>query len=381
MAFLTLALTPRRPYDSEAAIFAYYLRDILVKSASAIFLPEEHRRARQKFEQVEASLAQQLRATTLETERLESRFARMAHLAPVGMYAITPDSRTTFYNQAYLGITGITEQAIEARTDPLEYLHTDDREKVMSAWIVCLEDKQSFTLEYRISKEWSQTDPISGETMTGDTWVLATAAPELDDDGNIIHVQGWLLDISGQKYHEKSRIQQIENEQSEDRFARMAAEAPMGMYLLKPTGQPLYLNDAYFDIIGFTREEFEEAERRGLGWADQIHEEDRGFVGEAWLALAQEGVPLNLHYRVKKPWNYIDEATGTQMTGETWLQSTAFSEIGHDGQVVAVQGFVFDVSLKKFSERLLSERLEDALEHKRQADRFMFVPDPYPLCD
>ncbi|THZ27314.1 hypothetical protein D6C90_09005 [Aureobasidium pullulans] len=371
MAFLTLALTPRRPYDSEAAIFAYYLRDILVKAASAIFLPEEHRRARQKFEQVEASLAQQLRATTLETERLESRFARMAHLAPVGMYAITPDSRTTFYNQAYLDITGITEQAIEARTDPLEYLHADDRERVVNAWIMCLEDKQSFTIEYRISKEWSQTDAISGETMTGDTWVLATAAPELDDDGNIIHVQGWLLDISGQKYHEKSRIQQIENEQSEDRFARMAAEAPMGMYLLKPTGQPLYLNDAYFDIIGFTREEFEEAERRGLGWADQIHEEDRGFVGEAWLALAQEGVPLNLHYRVKKPWNYIDEATGTQMTGETWLQSTAFSEIGHDGQVVAVQGFVFDVSLKKFSERLLSERLEDALEHKRQADRFI----------
>ncbi|KAG9868872.1 histidine kinase, partial [Aureobasidium melanogenum] len=55
MAFLTLAMTPRRPYDTEAAMFAYYLRDILVKSASAICLPEEQRRARQKFEQIEAS--------------------------------------------------------------------------------------------------------------------------------------------------------------------------------------------------------------------------------------------------------------------------------------------------------------------------------------
>lgn len=85
MAFLTLALTPRRPYDSEAAIFAYYMRDILVKSASAIFLPEEQRRARQKFEQIENSLAQQLRDTTLETERLESRYARMAQMAPIAM--------------------------------------------------------------------------------------------------------------------------------------------------------------------------------------------------------------------------------------------------------------------------------------------------------
>ncbi|KAG9568136.1 histidine kinase, partial [Aureobasidium melanogenum] len=371
MAFLTLAMTPRRPYDSEAAMFAYYLRDILVKSASAICLPEEQRRARQKFEQIEASLAQQLRATTLETERLESRFARMAQLAPIGMYAITPDSRTTFYNKAYLDITGITEGSIEAQTDPAEYVHPNDRERVNTAWLQCLEDKQSFTIEYRVSRAWSFTDPISGETFEGDTYVLATAAPEMDEDGNITHVQGWLLDVSDRKYHEKIRIQQIEVEQSETKFARLAADAPLGMYLLKPNGEPLYLNDAYFEILGFTREEFEEAQQRGLGWGDRIHEDDQPKVGEAWMALAERGIPLNLEYRIKKPWKYIDEATGLEMSGETWLQGTAIAEIGIDGSVVAIQGFVTEISLKKASERLLSEKLEDALEHKRQADRFI----------
>ncbi|KAH0331740.1 histidine kinase, partial [Aureobasidium melanogenum] len=371
MAFLVLAMTPRRPYDSEAAMFAYYLRDILVKSASAICLPEEQRRARQKFEQIEASLAQQLRATTLETERLESRYARMAQMAPIGMYAITPDSRTTYHNKAYLDITGITEASIEAQTDPSEYIHVDDREKVMAAWLQCLEDKQSFTLEYRVTRSWSFTDPISGETFEGDTYVLATAAPEMDEDGNIIHIQGWLLDVSDRKYHEKTRIQQIEIEQSETRFARLAADAPLGMYLLKPNGEPLYLNEAYFKILGFTREEFEEAQRRGLGWGDRIHDDDQARVGEAWMALAERGTPLNLEYRIKKPWKYIDEATGLEMSGETWLQGTAIAEIGIDGSVVAVQGFVTEISLKKASERLLSEKLEDALEHKRQADRFI----------
>ncbi|KAG9934123.1 histidine kinase, partial [Aureobasidium melanogenum] len=371
MAFLTLAMTPRRPYDTEAAMFAYYLRDILVKSASAICLPEEQRRARQKFEQIEASLAQQLRATTLETERLESRFARMAQLAPIGMYAITPDSRTTFYNKAYLDITGITEGSIEAQTDPAEYVHPNDRERVNTAWLQCLEDKQSFTIEYRVSRAWSFTDPISGETFEGDTYVLATAAPEMDEDGNITHVQGWLLDVSDRKYHEKIRIQQIEVEQSETKFARLAADAPLGMYLLKPNGEPLYLNDAYFEILGFTREEFEEAQQRGLGWGDRIHEDDQPKVGEAWMALAERGIPLNLEYRIKKPWKYIDEATGLEMSGETWLQGTAITEIGIDGSVVAIQGFVTEISLKKASERLLSEKLEDALEHKRQADRFI----------
>lgn len=371
MAFLTLAMTPRRPYDSDAAMFAYYLRDTLVKSASAICLPEEQRRSRQKFEQVEASLAQQLRATTLETERLESRYANMAQLAPIAMYAITPDARTTFHNKAYLDITGVTEEAIEAQTDPMAYIHLDDRERVTNAWIQCLEEKQPFTLEYRVSRPWSFTDPISGEVMQGDTWVLATAAPELDEDGNIVHIQGWLLDVSDRKYHEKSRIRQIEVEQSEERFARLAADAPLGMYLLKPTGEPLYLNEAYFRILGFTREEFEENQRSGLGWADRIHDDDKAKVGEAWLALAQHGTPLNLEYRIKKPWKYIDDASGLEMTGETWLQGTAIAENGIDGSVVAVQGFVTEISLKKASERLLSERLEDALEHKRQADRFI----------
>jgi PAS domain S-box-containing protein len=371
MAFLTLALTPRRPYDSDAAMFAYYLRDILVKSASAIFLPEEQRRSRQKFEQIEASLAQQLRATALETERLESRYANMAQLAPVAMYAITPDARTTFHNKAYLDITGITEESIEAQTDPLAYIHLDDCEKVMSSWIQCLEEKQSFTIEYRVKRPWSFTDPISGEVMEGDTWVLATAAPEMDEDGNIIHIQGWLLDVSDRKYHEKSRIRQIEAEQSEERFARLAADAPLGMYLLKPTGEPLYLNDAYFRILGFTREEFDEVQRSGVGWADRIHDDDQAKVGEAWLALAQHGTPLNLEYRIKKPWKYIDEASGLEMDGETWLQGTAIAEIGLDGSVVAIQGFVTEISLKKASERLLGEKLEDALEHKRQADRFI----------
>jgi PAS domain S-box-containing protein len=371
MAFLTLAMTPRRPYDSDAAMFAYYLRDILVKSASAIFLPEEQRRSRQKFEQIEASLAQQLRATALETERLESRYANMAQLAPVAMYAITPDARTTFHNKAYLDITGITEESIEAQTDPLAYIHPDDCDKVMSSWIQCLEEKQPFTIEYRVSRPWSFTDPISGETMEGDTWVLATAAPEMDEDGNIIHIQGWLLDVSDRKYHEKSRIRQIEAEQSEERFARLAADAPLGMYLLKPNGEPLYLNEAYFDILGFTREEFDERQRSGVGWGDRIHDDDQAKVGEAWLALAQNGTPLNLEYRIKKPWKYIDEASGLEMVGETWLQGTAIAEIGIDGSVVAIQGFVTEISLKKASERLLSERLEDALEHKRQADRFI----------
>lgn len=85
LAFMVVALSPRRAFDSEGASFVFSLRDVLAKSASTVFLPEEHRRARQRFEEVESSLAQQLRATALEAERVEARYAKMFQMAPVGM--------------------------------------------------------------------------------------------------------------------------------------------------------------------------------------------------------------------------------------------------------------------------------------------------------
>ncbi|GAB7346854.1 hypothetical protein MBLNU459_g1939t1 [Dothideomycetes sp. NU459] len=370
-AFLVLALSPRLPFNSEHAAFVHWLRDILAKSASTIFLPEEHRRARQRFEEVETSLAQQLRATALEAERVEARYAKIFQLAPVGMYAITPDSRTLFFNEAYLNISGIARHDVENGAEPGDAIHEDDLESVQACWLQCLQDKQPFMLEYRLKKLYFHIDPASGEEVAGETWVVCKAMPELDENGNVVHIQGYLIDISERKHHESIRIAQIENERSEARFARLAETAPLGMYLLKPDGKSIYLNDAYFDILGFTREEFEEAEKKGLGWGDQIHEDDVLRVTEAWRNLSEYGVPLDLEYRIKKQWRSSDPATGTEMTGPTWLQGTAVAEMGSDNKPIAVQGFVTEISLKKFSERLLAERLEEALETKRAADRFI----------
>ena len=162
-----------------------------------------------------------------------------------------------------------------------------------------------------------------------------------------------------------------ETDESQARFRRLAETAPLGMYLMKPDGSPIYLNDAYFDTMGLTKEEFEEARERGVGWADQIHEDDVAIVGEAYKNLSVYGVPFNLEYRLKKPWKFYDSATGTEMTGPTWLHATAIAERDESGKPIAFQGWVIEISLKKFSERLLAERLEDALATKQQADRFI----------
>ncbi|KAF2219164.1 hypothetical protein BDZ85DRAFT_322532 [Elsinoe ampelina] len=371
LAFILLALTPRRPVDESATSFVRSISDVLTRAASTIFLPDEQRRARQRFEEIETGLSQQLKSATFEAEKTEARYEKILKSAQVGMYIIRADEQLLYYNDAYLACTGATKEQADSSDVPANLIHEADQERVYQSWFHCLNEKTSITLEYRMKKPWVSVDTATGREIHGDTWILTSASPEVDENGAVVHVMGWMLDISDRKYHEKQHIKRLEEEQAEIRFARLAETAPMGMYLLKKDGTPIYLNDAYYDTLGFTKEQFDDAMRRGVGWAEQIFPEDQHIVSDAWKKLSEEGVPIEITYRVKKPWRQYDSATKTEMVGPTWLQGTAFAEKDEAGNVVAVQGFVTDISLKKFSERLLTERLEEALETKRSADRFI----------
>lgn len=86
-------------------------------------------------------------------------------------YAITPDSRTVFFNDAYLSITGLSrEDAETSNRDPSDAIHEDDLERILAAWSQCLQDKHPFTQEYRVKKEYMYTDAVSGEQISGESW-------------------------------------------------------------------------------------------------------------------------------------------------------------------------------------------------------------------
>lgn len=91
----------------------------------------------------------------------------------------------------------------------------------------------------------------------------------------------------------------------------------------------------------------------------------------AWHQVTKDKVPISIEYRLKKTWTSIDKITGQELSGEHWVQSTAFPEIDLDGSVSTVQGWVYDISYRKFSERIQAQRLEDALENKRQTENFV----------
>jgi PAS domain-containing protein len=67
-------------------------------------------------------------------------------------------------------------------------------------------------------------------------------------------------------------------EKQEESYARMARTAPIGMYMLRPDGYPIFVNDAFLELHGVTRASFYKSADEGLGWDPTVHDEDKDHV-------------------------------------------------------------------------------------------------------
>ena len=162
-----------------------------------------------------------------------------------------------------------------------------------------------------------------------------------------------------------------EAELKQNRFMRLAERAPIGMGLYDSDSKPIFFNDAYFDMTGQNRGEFS-----AFTWLDHIHDDDIDYVVNEWKKLADERIPVTLQHRVKKPWRAIDKADGSEIVGETWILSSAFPEPtgdGPDALPALIMGWTIDISHQKWAEKIQRQRLEDALENKRQSENFIDI--------
>ncbi|TKA69774.1 hypothetical protein B0A49_07409 [Cryomyces minteri] len=217
IAFLLLGLNPRRPHDEDYRQFILFLHDRLIKSAASVFLPEEQRRSQAIAEEIairHASLSKQLLQRTQEAERSEAKFTRLAKYAPVGMYLFDPSGSPLYLNDAYFELLGIPKEdgysSFEQNFWRTE-VYPDDLPLVEGQWQYLLDERSPSTFQYRLNRPWKSIDNTNGAEMSGPTWILSTAFPEIDEDGSIIAIMGWLTDISSQKWSERLQAQRLED--------------------------------------------------------------------------------------------------------------------------------------------------------------------------
>ncbi|BAY89104.1 MULTISPECIES: PAS domain S-box protein [unclassified Tolypothrix] len=159
-------------------------------------------------------------------------------------------------------------------------------------------------------------------------WLRTNKIPLHNAEGEIIGVVASYEDIT-----ERKEIEQALQE-SERRYATLAASAPVGIYRADAQGNCLYVNERWCQETGLTRQE-----ALGCGWLVALHPEDRELVESQWHRLIQTGERLCLEYRF------------VQLDGsETWVFGQAVPETDPEGKVIGYLGTITNITPSKQAE-------------------------------
>lgn len=150
-----------------------------------------------------------------------------------------------------------------------------------------------------------------------------------------------------QELQERQHIESLLLE-SEQRYASLAAAAPVGIYRMDVEGNCVYVNEHYCQITGLSP-----AATVGSGWQQSLHPEDRNHAISVWTICMQEHCLCNLEYRCQ---------SGTETV---WVYGQMTPERDAAGQVIGFVGTIIDISDRKQLELAVQQsqrQLRDVLD-------------------
>jgi PAS domain S-box-containing protein len=166
--------------------------------------------------------------------------------------------------------------------------------------------------------------------------IQAEYVPQVAADGTVEGIVALITDVTEQRAAERAL------RESEERFRRIADSAPAMMWVTRLDRTRDFVNDAYVDFVGGTREECAR-----LDWRTRIHPDDidrivrESIAGEASLK----------HFTLEGRYRRAD--------GEwRWLRSVSQPRFSPDGDLAGFIGVATDITLAKEAELDLKRQVE-----------------------
>ena len=207
IGFLVLGINPRRPYDDDYNLFVQLLSRQLATSMASVVLFEEEIRRGQRAAKLAAldriELSEQLAARTKEAVESETKFTRMAEFAPVGMFIADRNGEMVFTNDTFHDISRFPKE--DGNGSWMDYVQDDDKTMLIGMWDDLIHRAKPLSAEFRFQSAWQDRNGNKG-----DNWVLGSAYPETDSEGNLKSVFGSITNISQQKWAEGYQRQRME---------------------------------------------------------------------------------------------------------------------------------------------------------------------------
>jgi PAS domain S-box-containing protein len=261
----------------------------------------------------------------------EERFRMLAETAPIGIFQADPEGNITYVSPGWTEKIGLSSEKALGESWRSKVLNTDELE-ANPAWQGFEKpgDRKERELQFRKSDG-------------SDLWLRTVNTAVFDRKGKIVGFVGAIIDVTEQR----RMVEELQ--QSEMRFQTLANLSPAGIYRTDTTGDCTYVNDAWLELAGLTREE-----AMGPGWATALHPDDAENVHRLWTEAAEADEPFHAEYRFRRPDGSI-----------SWVLGIAAAEISDDGNPRGHIGVVLDIT----------EVVEARQELERERSRFKFLAE------
>ncbi|HBE51367.1 MAG TPA: hypothetical protein DDW76_21965, partial [Cyanobacteria bacterium UBA11369] len=198
----------------------------------------------------------------------EARYSIMAENVPEILFTNLPDGWNDYTSARFYEYTGMPSGSAEG-FGWTSALHPDDAELSRAQWMESVKTGQIFEIDYRFRR----ADGVY-------RWFKGRSIPLRDRDGKIKKWFGVCTDIDEQK----RTSEQLR--QSQQRLQRMVETAQIGIAFASSTGEMFEANNAFLQMLGYTREEMFS---QGLNWRSLTPPEYSEINFQAIAELSQTG--------------------------------------------------------------------------------------------
>jgi PAS domain S-box-containing protein len=201
------------------------------------------------------------------------------------------------------------------------------------------------------------SDPGGDANIRDYLWTLTACVPRVEN-GVVTGIFGCNTDITGQKEATRTALLRVK---AERRLASFTATAPVGVYQCDTNFKLTHCNEHWFKVTGHQKVPIDDVD-----WRSIVLKDDLGQIERDTEIVAQGKELHTFSFRLRKLWTGPDG-----IVTPTWILATAATDRDEEGTVKSVTGTLTDVSRLKWAEAVQRNRVEEALESKRQQENFI----------
>jgi PAS domain-containing protein len=170
---------------------------------------------------------------------------------------------------------------------------------------------------------------------------------------------------------EKLIIKERMMEAQEQKFHRFAERADLGIFITDAQGKHKFRNNRWYEIFATPKDNASD----DISWRTKVESKDLKYCEEAWTKLCEQKVAVSFSLRLNQTWKdaakYKERSVHCTEEHKVWILASIYPELAEDGTITEIVGCVTDISHLKWAERIQQQRMEDALEAKRQLETFI----------